>query len=89
MKGKLQKLQNRAARSTAKLRYEDADHAKLLSGFGWLNVRNLIAYDLGVFMLKIMNNLAPEDIVNSFPKRPVFINMKPVQRLKGTFLFHN
>ena len=50
LKDKLQVLQNRAARTIARLKYEDADYEKLLIDFGWLNVRNLIAYDLGVFI---------------------------------------
>ena len=58
----LQVLQNRAARTIARLKYEDADHEKLLIDFGWLNVSNLIAYGLGVFVFKVMNNIAPEDI---------------------------
>ena len=66
LKDKLQVLQNRAARTIAKLKYEDADHEILLIDFGWLNVRNLIAYDLGFFMFKAMNNIAPEDITRMF-----------------------
>ena len=42
LKDKLQALQNKAARSIAKVKYEDADHHKLLGQFGWLSVRNLI-----------------------------------------------
>ena len=66
LKDKLQVLQNRAARTIARLKYEDANHEKLLIDFGWLDVRNLIAYDLGVFMFKAMNNIASEDITRMF-----------------------
>ena len=38
LKDKLQALQNKAA----KVKYEDADHHKLLGQFGWLSVGNLI-----------------------------------------------
>ena len=69
LKDKLQVLQNRAARTIARLKYEDADHVKLLIGFGWINVRNLIAYDLEVFMFKAMNNIAPENITRMFTKQ--------------------
>ena len=69
LKDKLQVLQNRAARTIARLKYEDADHEKLLIDFGWHNVRNLIAYDLGVFMFKAMNNIAPEDITHMFSRQ--------------------
>ena len=63
LQDKLQVLQNRAAWTIARLKYEDADHEKLLIDFGWLNVRNLIAYDLGVFMFKTMSNIVSEDII--------------------------
>ena len=43
LKNKLQALQNRAARSIAKVKYEDADHLQLLLKFGWLSVRSLIS----------------------------------------------
>ena len=45
LKDKLQALQNRAARSIAKVKYEDSDHLQLLFKFGWLSVRNLISYE--------------------------------------------
>ena len=69
LKDQLQVLQNRAARTIARLKYEDADHEKLLIDFGWLNVRNLIAYDLGVFMFKAMNNIAPEGFTRMFTRQ--------------------
>ena len=49
LKDRLQTLQNRAARTIAKVRYAEADH-DTLSNFGWLNVRSLIKLDLGVFV---------------------------------------
>ena len=40
--------------------YEAADHNSLLCDYGWLNVRNLILLDLGVFMYKTQKSLAPD-----------------------------
>ena len=60
MKDKLQALQNRAARSIAKVKYEDADHLQLLLKFGWLSVRSLVSYEMGVFMYNTLNGLAPD-----------------------------
>ena len=55
---KLQTLQNKAARTIASPRYEDANHCQIISQYGWLNVEHLIYYDLGVFMYKTMNGLS-------------------------------
>ena len=49
LKDKSQALQNRAARSIAKVKYKDADHLQLLLKFGWLSVHSLISYEMGVF----------------------------------------
>ena len=49
---KLQTLQNKAARTIASLRYEDANHCQIISQYGWLSVGHLIYYDLGFFMYK-------------------------------------
>ena len=56
---KLQTLQNKAARTIASLRYEDANHCQIISQYAWLSVEHLIYYDLGVFMYKAMNGLSP------------------------------
>ena len=56
---KLQTLQNKAARTIASLRYEDANHCQIISQYGWLSVEHLIYYDLGVFMYKTINGLSP------------------------------
>ena len=60
LKDRLQTLQNRAARTIAKVRYAEADHDTLLSNFGWLNVRSLIKLDLAVFVYKEVHSLHPE-----------------------------
>ena len=44
LKDKLQILQNRAARTIARLKYEVANHEKLLTDFGWHDAKNLIAF---------------------------------------------
>ena len=72
LKDKLQNLQNRAARTIAKLKYDKADHQKLLSDFGWLSVRDLITlYDTVVFMYKIVHSLAPGHITDLFCKQEI------------------
>ena len=53
-------MQNRAARVITKVKYEDADHLKLICRLGWLTIRNLIKLDLGIFMYKSQNKLLPE-----------------------------
>ena len=50
LKDKLQTLQNKAARSIAKVKYDNADHCKLLGQFGRLSIQNLIKLDMGIFM---------------------------------------
>ena len=62
LKDKLQTLQNKAVRAIAKVRYDEANHSKLLTDFGWLSVKNLIKLDMGIFAYKELNNLHPEDI---------------------------
>ena len=56
---KLQAAQNKAARTIASLKSEDTNHCQIISQYGWLNVKHLIYYDLGVFMYKTMNGLSP------------------------------
>ena len=48
---KLQQLQNRMARIITDMSYDSADHPLLLTEIGWLNIRQLIMFDLGIFML--------------------------------------
>ena len=60
LKDWLQPLQNRAARTMARVRYAEADHDTLLSNFGWLNVRSLSKLDLRVFVYKELHSLHPE-----------------------------
>ena len=40
LRDKLQTLQYKAARTIAKIIYDDANHMKLLCDFGWISVRN-------------------------------------------------
>ena len=60
LKDRLQTLQNRAARTIARVRYAEADHDTLLSNIGWLNVKSLITLDLEVFVYKELHSLHPE-----------------------------
>ena len=68
LKDKLQTLQNKAAQTIAKVRYDEANHSKLLNDFGWLSVRNLIKQDMGIFAYKELNNLHPEQDIRPFQK---------------------
>ena len=63
---KLQTLQYKAARTIAKIRYDDANHMKLLCDFGWISVRNLINFDLAVFMYNTQRGFAPDNIKDLF-----------------------
>ena len=50
---KLQLLQNRVARIITDTSCGSADHPLLLTELGWLDIRQLIMFDLGIFMFKI------------------------------------
>ena len=65
-KDKLQALQNKAARTIAKVKFNYADHSRLLQDPGWLNIRNLLELDMGIFMYKCQNKLMPGSITNLF-----------------------
>ena len=66
LKDKIQALQNKAARPIAKVKYEDADHHKLLWQFGWLSVRNLIKLDMGIFMYNCQNGFLPDSMTRLY-----------------------
>ena len=68
LKDKLQTLQNKAARAIAKVRYDEANHSKLLTDFGCLSVRKLIKLDMGIFACKELNNLNREQDIRPFQK---------------------
>ena len=63
---RLQTLQNRTARVIVNVTYEAADHSGLLYDCGWLNVHSLILLDLGVFMYKTQNGLAPDGFTDLY-----------------------
>ena len=65
-KDKLQALQNKAARTIAKVKFHDADHIRRLQDLGWLNVRRLLQLDMVVFMYKCQNKLMTDSITNLF-----------------------
>ena len=66
MRLKLQALQNKAAKTIAKVKFNDADHPRLLRVLGWLDVRNLLELDMGIFVYKCQNKLMPDSITNLF-----------------------
>ena len=68
LKDMLQTLQNKAARTISRVRYEEADHNILLGNFAWLSVRNLIKLDVGIFIYKELNNMHPERTNTIFHK---------------------
>ena len=68
LKDKLQTHQNKAARAIAKVRYDEANHSKLLTDFGWLSIRNLIKLDMGTLAYKELNNQHPEQDIRPFQK---------------------
>ena len=63
---KLQQLQNRAAHSVAKVRFENTNHAKLLQDLGWLDIEQLIAYDTAVMMYKVQKDFVSHETVKLF-----------------------
>ena len=63
---KPQQLQNKAARSVAKVRFENTDHAKLLQDLGWLDIEQLITYDTAAMMYKVQKDLVPHETVELF-----------------------
>ena len=65
-KDKLQTLQNKAARTIAKLRYDEANHSDLLTKFAWLSVKNLIKLDTAVFVYKEIKQVHPEQADSLF-----------------------
>ena len=68
MKDKLQTLQNKAARTIAKLQCDEANHYELLTEFGWLSVRNLISLNTASFVYKEINNWHPEQADSPFQR---------------------
>ena len=68
LKYKLQTLQNRAARIIARTPYDVANHFGSLKHLKWLDVRNIIKPDMGIFMYKAMNQLVPGQISEMFSR---------------------
>ena len=66
--GKLQTLQNRAARIITNATYDNTDNAKLLRQLNWLNVPQLIDFETASLMYKIENGLVPAHLKQMFVK---------------------
>ena len=66
LKDKLQTLQYKAARTVAEIRYDYANHMKLLCDFGWISVKISINFDLTVFMYNTQRGLASDSIKDLF-----------------------
>ena len=52
LKDRQQVFQSKAARTIAQVKYENADHPRLICQLGWLTVRNLIRLDLVNFYVQ-------------------------------------
>ena len=66
--GKLQTLQNRAARIITNVTYDNTDNAKSLRHLNWLHVSQLIDFETASLMYKIKNELAPANSKQMFVK---------------------
>ena len=84
---RLQTLQNRAARVTANVSYEVADHISLLCDYGWLNVHSLILLDLGIFMYKTQKGLAPDGFNDLYHPVTEVHSYIPDQLIRGICRF--
>ena len=62
LKDKLQILQNRAERIITRIPYDTANSFALRRQLKWLDVRNIIKLEMGLFMYKAMNQLVFEQI---------------------------
>ena len=65
---RLQALQNQAARVIKGLKYAEADHPKILSELGILNVEEVVRLNTALLVYRIENNLAPEQLSDFFTK---------------------
>ena len=57
---KLQTFQNRAARAIEGVKYDEADHPKILKSLNILNVHQLVMLDTASLVYKINNDLTPQ-----------------------------
>ena len=63
---KLQLLQNLVAKIITDMSYDSADYPLLLIELGWLDIRQLIMFDLGIFMFKINRRTTSQSVDNMF-----------------------
>ena len=63
---KLQRVQNRVARIITDTSYDSADHPLLLTELGWLNIRQLIMFGLGIFMFEVNRGMTSQSVNNMF-----------------------
>ena len=66
MKAILYEQQNSAAGIITMTPYDVVNHFALLTHLRWLDVRNIIKLDMGIFMYKTMNQLVPRHISEMF-----------------------
>ena len=65
---KLQTFQNRAARVIKGVKYDEADHPKILRSINILNVHQLVMLDTTSLVYKINNDLTPQHTKDWFTK---------------------
>ena len=65
---KLQTFQNRAARVIEGVKYDEADHPKILRSLNILNVLQLVMLDTASLVYKINNGLTPHHTKDWFTK---------------------
>ena len=46
--------------------YDNADHPSLLTELGWLDIRQINMFNLGIFMFKISRGMTPQSVNNMF-----------------------
>ena len=88
-KDKLQALQNKAARTIAKVKFHDADHTRLLQDLGWLNVRSFLELNMGIFIYKCQNKLMPDSITNLSGQLIECILIKHELKNQEIYIFQN
>ena len=60
---KLKLLQTRVVRMITDTSYDSGDHPLLLTELGWLNIRQLITFDLGIFIFKTNRGMTPQSVI--------------------------
>ena len=87
LKDRLQVFQNKAARTVAKVKHENADHLRLICQLGWLTVQNLIRLDLGIFMYKVRTIFCLKQLENFIYQFQRFTDIKQGQLRQEMYFY--